>query len=143
MKGSFMRSLREEAEGQGGGEVQGKPEKIRLDSKQAAPAGGKKKTDCEISSDGFSHLARAEAAATFHPSSVHTAPWNYSRVFILTNCSAAGDTFFTTRIYLFPSLMNLCELWAPQLRPLRFFCESLPMHGEVAQSTSPSRVALN
>lgn len=52
MKGSFMRSLREEAEGQGGGEAQGKPEKIRpdapslsgaLDPKQAAPAGGKKK----------------------------------------------------------------------------------------------------
>lgn len=85
MKGSFMRSLREEAEGQGGGEVQGNLEKIRpeapsltgaLDSKQAAPAGGKKKkkTDCEISSDGFSHLAGAEAAATFLPSSVDTAP---------------------------------------------------------------------
>lgn len=44
--------------------------------------------------------------------------WNYSRVFVLTNCSPAGNTFFTTRIYLFPSLMNLCELWAPQLRLL-------------------------
>lgn len=76
-----------------------------------------------------SHTAprRAEAAATFLPSSVDTAPdtvcfpRNYSRVFILTNCSAAGSTFFTTRIYLFPSLMNLRELGAPQLWPL-FFC---------------------
>lgn len=85
MKGSFIRSLREEAQGQGGGEFQGNPGKMRLhrspghstlnkQHRREEKKKKKKKTDCEISSDGFSHLARAEAAATFLLSSVDTAP---------------------------------------------------------------------